>query len=255
MHDSTRRRPAIPTPQRLNSKSTGTSRAKFLYTDLPTSPNEIPIMQFSNWLVFCGVALLVTFTPGPAVLMAISNAVAIGPRRALICSLGNATGLLVVSGVAMTGMGVILATSATAFMVVKLAGAGYLIYLGIRQWRRRTDVFSSIPVTAGSTQHSAQRLFGQGMAVALTNPKAILFFSALFPQFLVPEAPIVTQFTLLTLTFAACAIFSHLVYILLAGSLKNLLGGNPRSRLFNRLTGGAFVLLGLSLLRLPQKTA
>ena len=100
-------------------------------------------MIFSNWLVFCGVALLVTFTPGPAVLLAISNSIAIGPRRAMICSLGNALGLFVVSAAAMAGMGVVLATSATAFMALKLAGAGYLIYLGFRQWRSRTVGFAS----------------------------------------------------------------------------------------------------------------
>ena len=71
-------------------------------------------MHLSNWLVFCGVALLTTFTPGPAVLLAISNTVAKGPRRALICSLGNAFGLFLVSAIATAGMGVILAASATA---------------------------------------------------------------------------------------------------------------------------------------------
>ena len=213
-------------------------------------------MQLSNWLVFCSVALLVTFTPGPAVLMAISNAIAVGPRRALICSLGNAVGLLVVSAAAMAGMGVVLATSAAAFAVVKLSGAGYLIYLGIRQWRNRASVFRADLVAESiSAARSTRRLFSQGMTVALTNPKAILFFSALFPQFLVPDTPIVTQFMVLTLTFAACAVFSHLVYILLARTLKNQLASHSRARLFNRVTGGAFILLGLSLLRLPQKAA
>ena len=213
-------------------------------------------MQLSNWLVFCSVALFVTFTPGPAVLMAISNAIAVGPRRALICSFGNAVGLLIVSSAAMAGMGVVLATSATAFMMVKLAGASYLIYLGIRQWRNRTSMFQADSITeSASATHSKRRLFGQGMTVALTNPKAILFFSALFPQFLSPNAPIAEQFIVLTLTFAACAVFSHLVYILAARTLKNQLSSHSRARLFNRITGGAFILLGLSLLRLPQKTA
>ena len=213
-------------------------------------------MQLSNWLVFCSVSLLVTFTPGPAVLMAISNAIAVGPRRAFICSLGNAAGLLIVSAAAMAGMGVVLATSAAAFLFVKLAGAGYLIYLGVRQWRNRASVFrADLATEAMSAARSTRRLFGQGMAMALTNPKAILFFSALFPQFLVPDAPITEQFTILTLTFAACALCSHLVYIVLARTLKNQLASHARARLFNRITGSAFVLLGLSLLRLPQKTA
>lgn len=212
-------------------------------------------MQFSQWLIFCSVALLVTFTPGPAVLLAIANAIAIGPRRAFIASLGNAFGLLIVSAAAMAGMGVILTTSAAAFTFVKLAGAAYLIYLGIRQWRARSALL--IPETAPGARpdHSARRLFAQGMGVALTNPKAILFFSALFPQFIRPEAPVLDQFIGLTLTFAGCALCSHLFYIGLARSLKNQLARPARTRLFNRATGSLFVLLGLSLLRLPQKAA
>ena len=91
-------------------------------------------MHFSNWLVFCGVTLLVAFTPGPAVLLAVSNSMSVGPRRAMISSLGNATGLFMVSAAAMAGLGVVLSTSAYAFMLLKLAGAAYLIYLGIKQW-------------------------------------------------------------------------------------------------------------------------
>ena len=212
-------------------------------------------MQISNWLLFCSVSLLVTFTPGPAVMLAISNAVAIGTGRALICSLGNAIGLLFVSTAAMAGLGVILATSAAAFAAVKLVGAGYLIYLGIRQWRNRNGFFSDPDTSGAGEDRSRLRLFGQGMAVALTNPKAILFFSALFPQFLTPQASPASQFTLLTLTFAGCALISHFCYILLAQTLRKHLAGASRGRIFNRITGGAFIVLGLSLLRLPQKAA
>lgn len=212
-------------------------------------------MLLSNWLVFCSVALLVTFTPGPAVLLAVSNAIAIGPRRALICSLGNALGLFFVSAAAMAGMGVLLTTSATAFMIIKLAGAGYLIYLGIRQWRSANAFTMNIAPDTALEARSIRRLFAQGMTVALTNPKAILFFSALFPQFLTPDAPILGQFVVLTSTFAACAVFSHLVYIALARTLKHQFDNPSRNRMFSRVTGSAFILLGLSLLRLPQKTA
>src|SRR4051794_21626275 len=77
-----------------------------------------PQVHFSNWLLFCGVTLLVAFTPGPAVLLAVSNSMSVGPRRAMISSLGNATGLFMVSAAAMAGLGVVLSTSAHAFMVL-----------------------------------------------------------------------------------------------------------------------------------------
>ena len=213
-------------------------------------------MHLSNWLLFCSVALLVTFSPGPAVLLAISNAIAVGPRRAMISSMGNGFGLFIISGVAMAGMGVVLATSATAFMLLKLAGALYLVYLGIKQWRSKTSIVADAPVALGAANpNSFWKLFRQGLTVALTNPKAILFFSALFPQFITPGEPVAIQFTVLTTSFVACAMLAHLFYANLARLLKTQLATPGRAKLFNRICGGAFVLLGLSLLRLRAKTA
>ncbi|MDN2696563.1 LysE family translocator [Janthinobacterium sp. SUN073] len=213
-------------------------------------------MHLSNWLLFCSVALLVTFSPGPAVLLAISNAIAVGPRRAMISSMGNGFGLFIISGVAMAGMGVVLATSATAFMLLKLAGALYLVFLGIKQWRSKTSIVAAAPVALGAANpNSFWKLFRQGLTVALTNPKAILFFSALFPQFITPGEPVAIQFTVLTTSFVACAMLAHLFYANLARLLKTQLATPGRAKLFNRISGGAFVLLGLSLLRLRAKTA
>ena len=215
-------------------------------------------MHFSNWLLFCGVALLVTFSPGPAVLLAISNAIAVGPRRAMISSLGNGVGLFIISGVAMAGMGVVLATSATAFMLLKLAGALYLVYLGVKQWRSKTSIVAAPSVAQqprAANPNSNGRLFRQGLTVALTNPKAILFFSALFPQFIAPGEPVALQFAVLTTSFVGCAMLAHLFYANLARLLKSQLASPGRAKLFNRISGGAFVLLGLSLLRLRSKAA
>ncbi|MQR00827.1 LysE family translocator [Glaciimonas soli] len=213
-------------------------------------------MHISNWLIFCGIALLTSFTPGPAVLLAISNSLAVGPRRAMIGSLGNAIGLFVVSAVAMAGMGAVLATSATAFMGLKIAGALYLIYLGIKQLRSKSSTLANVKVaTTATSVHAAPRLFSHGLTVALTNPKAILFFTALFPQFLVHDAAIVGQFFVLTATFVACAFLSHTFYVLLARLLKKQFANPQRLRLFNYVSGGMFVVLGLSLLRLRNKAA
>jgi len=210
-------------------------------------------MTFSNWLLFCGVALLTTFTPGPAVMLAISNSVATGPRSAMVCSLGNAIGLFVVSGIAMAGMGIVLATSALAFTILKVLGALYLIYLGVKQWRSRVSVFSmaeSNPMPVATT-----KLLGQGIVLALTNPKAILFFSALLPQFLIPDLPLIEQFVVLTTSFSACAVTSHAFYAFLAHSLRQQFANPSRVRIFNRVSGCVFFFLGLGLLRLQHKAA
>lgn len=213
-------------------------------------------MHFSNWLVFCGVSLLVCYTPGPAVLLAISNSVAVGARRTVISSLGNSLGLFIISGVAMAGMGAVLAVSVVAFTTLKVVGALYLVYLGVRQWRSKVNAFSGTAAALPAGNASiAWRLFGQGLGVALTNPKSILFFSALFPQFLVQGEPLLGQYLLLTTTFTACALLSHFSYVLLARLLKGQLARPERARLFNRLSGGVFIVLGLSLLRLRNKVA
>ncbi len=210
-------------------------------------------MTWSNWFVFAGVSLFMAFTPGPAVLLAISNSVSVGPGRAMLGSLGNALGIFLVSAVAMAGLGVVLSTSATAFLLLKLAGAAYLIYLGIKQWRSGAKGFADADQAQAPGARGSLKLFVNGVTVAVTNPKAILFFTALFPQFLVADAPATGQFLVLTATFAGCTVLSHIFYVLLARGLKRSFADARRVRLFNRISGAAFVGLGLGLLRLRHK--
>jgi threonine/homoserine/homoserine lactone efflux protein len=147
----------------------------------------------------------------------------------------------------------VLQTSATAFLVLKLLGAGYLVYLGIRQWRSGGAMFAEPSGAQARVSTPAWRLFGNGLTVALTNPKAILFFTALFPQFMHAGAGAAQQFVVLTVTFAGCAVFAHAVYVLLARGVKGRLAEPRRARLLNRVFGGSFVVLGLSLLGLRSK--
>ena len=98
-------------------------------------------MSFSAWSLFCTLSLVTAFSPGPAVLLAVSNAATLGMRRAFFSSAGNAVGVFLVSATAMLGLGALLKTSALWFGALKLAGAAYLIYLGIRQWRSRVVLF------------------------------------------------------------------------------------------------------------------
>jgi threonine/homoserine/homoserine lactone efflux protein len=207
-------------------------------------------MSFSTWLLFLGVSLLTTLSPGPGVLLAVSNSVSQGLARTLLSSLGNALGIVLVSSAAMAGLGAAMAASALLFAAMKLAGAGYLIYLGLKQWRSRSNVFAGAASDSASVPRSAPSLLMQGLLVALTNPKSILFFTALFPQFLRTEAPVLPQFTLLTATFVACALASHVLYAGLARHVGGFFSTRRRVAWFNRGSGSAFVLLGLSLARL-----
>ncbi|WP_295518412.1 LysE family transporter [uncultured Pseudomonas sp.] len=211
-------------------------------------------MSLHDWFGFVAVAMLVSLTPGPGVIMALSNSVAYGPRRAMLGSVGNACGLLVISTATSAGLGVILRASATAFLLLKVLGASYLIYLGIKQWRSRGSAFDTLDQSGGRVLTNHRLLFN-GMLVALTNPKAILFFAAFLPQFIRPGGDSHTQLGILVLTFAACSVLSHLFYVTLAQVLRRTLAAPHRARLLNRLFGASFVALGASLFTVQAKVA
>ena len=210
-------------------------------------------MTFPHWLLFCGVSLLICFTPGPAVLLAVSNSVDVGARRTVFSSLGSAIGIFAVSGLAMIGMGTVLSVSANAFLVMKVVGALYLVWLGIKRWRSKEALIAKDAGTAPAARNPRKnwQLVVQGLGVSLTNPKAILFFSALFPQFIVPGDPLVAQYLLLTVTFAVCALLSHAFYVALISLVKRHVLAH--AQLFNRIVGGTFIALGLGLLQTRHK--
>lgn len=204
-------------------------------------------MAPTTWLVFVAAALVSIVSPGPAFLVAVRNGIAGGLRPVALSSLGNVTGLLLLAGAAVLGLGVMLSASETLFTLLKLGGAGYLIYLGVRQWRNRQPLVV--------TQHRAApapawRTFSEGVLVALSNPKAILFFTALFPQFLTTTRPLWPQFVIMVGTFMVLSFAMLMTYGALAGRLAQWLGAARRTRWVNRVLGSAFIGLGLSLLKL-----
>ncbi|RZJ12952.1 MAG: LysE family translocator [Acidovorax sp.] len=210
-------------------------------------------MTFTHWLVFCGVSLLMCFTPGPAVLLAVSNSVDVGAKRTAFSSLGSVIGIFAVSGLAMIGMGTILSMSANAFLAMKVAGAMYLVWLGIKRWRSKDALIGNDAGTAPAERRERKnwQLVAQGLGVSLTNPKAILFFSALFPQFITPGDPLFTQYLMLTTTFAVWALISHAFYVALISLVKRHVVA--RAKLFNRIVGATFIALGLGLLQTRHK--
>jgi threonine/homoserine/homoserine lactone efflux protein len=209
-------------------------------------------MSFSIWLSFLGISLITTFSPGPAILLAMSNA-SRGVGKALTSSAGNALGIFLVSGAAMIGLGALLRASLVLFTALKIIGALYLIYLGIRQWRGAGKPAQvAARASAEITASSPAQLFREGLLVALTNPKSIIFFTALFPQFIQTNAPIVPQFFVLTLTFVGCALLAHVTYIQIARSARARLTAGNSVRLLQRASGALFMSLGVALLAVKR---
>lgn len=208
-------------------------------------------MTVSTWLLFLSVSLAAAFTPGPGVLMAISTASTQGAGRALYSSAGNALGVFIVATTAVAGLGLILKTSALAFGALKLIGAAYLIYLGIKTWRQssRDAGPAALAAAAQAVQMTRWATFRAGLLVAVSNPKAILFFTAVFPQFMPPDHVDPVRFLMLTSVFTACSLLSHLFYVVGTSWLKRRVRQSAgRSRFAKRLTAVIFMGMGGALL-------
>ncbi len=206
-------------------------------------------MQFTTWLLFSAVALVAVVSPGPAILLSISNSIRFGMSKVVLSSFGNICGLFLLSTAAIFGLGAILKTSTTLFLIIKIIGAAYLIYLGIRQWRSKTNFFEGVDKKSEQTK-SNQRFFVEGFLIAMTNPKAILFFTALFPQFINTQQALTAQFLIMTFTFMAISFTALVAYGVLATKAKSWLSTGQRAKWFNRTLGSLFVLIGVGLLQL-----
>jgi len=198
-------------------------------------------MAPEQWLSFTAVALVATLTPGPAVLFTMQNALTSGSKPAFAGALGNACGLMLVSLLAFGGVSLLLLQSALAFSVLKICGAAYLLYLAWLQWQQ-----AKATTTAARAQH-AQRpanagWFGRGVGVALTNPKAWLFISALFPQFIDVTEPAAPQFAVLSLIFVSCSVLAHLLWLSL---VRWGIGSTPKPQVRRQLGQAQALLLAL----------
>ena len=197
----------------------------------------------ASLLGFVAAALVLLLTPGPGVLYTVARSLSQGQRAGLVSALGLSAGALVQVAAATLGLSAILLTSATAFGVVKALGAGYLIYLGIRTLTAR-DSADSVDV---STPRSLYRLFTDGVVVSVLNPKIALFFLAFLPQFVEPSrGPVAQQVLFLGLLYVALALVTDSGYAVLAGRLRQVLGGRVIRGPVPRYTSGV-VYLGLGL--------
>jgi threonine/homoserine/homoserine lactone efflux protein len=196
----------------------------------------------SNLPTFAIAALLLIAVPGPSVLFVIGRALALGRKGGLLSVLGNALGeLLQIAAVAL-GVGAVLAQSVLLFGVVKYAGAAYLIYLGIRAIRHRgSGPAAAAPPHAASTV----RMLREGFIVGATNPKSIVFFVAVLPQFVDYGAGAISlQLGTLGVLFLLIALVSDSAWALAAGTARHWFANSPR-RIAALGTTGGVMMIGL----------
>jgi len=200
-------------------------------------------------LAFTAIAALFIATPGPAVLLALRNGIQWGMAAAAWSSLGNITGVFCLSLAAMLGLGLLLQSSEALFAIVRSLGAIYFLWVGVR-W-----VFSGIQPERTRLEHPVRpvsrrphQLYVEALLVAVVNPTPVLFFTALFPQFISQAMPLMPQFYLLTSTYMALSFCTLMAYALAASRARHVLQQPHVVVWVNRLAGGLLVAFGLVLL-------
>lgn len=201
-------------------------------------------MALQSWLIYLVLVIVTCSTPGPAVLFIMTNATLYGWKKAIFSALGNTFGLLMMGIVAVTGLGALLNASELAFNLTKYVGVAYLIYLGLKLFFQRGVDLSEVQSRFSPAEKSAKKIFFQAAGVALSNPKAIIFLTALFPQFLDLERPLLLQFSLLISTLMFFSFFFLMGYALLAYKVKLWLMKPQRLKVFGRVSGSIFVGFG-----------
>ena len=206
---------------------------------------------------FVILSAVLTVTPGADMALVTRHALASGRGAAFRCTLGICLGVAIHAGLSALGLSAVLSRSARLFEIVKLLGAGYLIYLGLRTlWESRRAMEQPAPSEAGELERplasrpparAAVRAFGEGLLTNLMNPKVALFYVTLLPQFIAPGDAVLAK----SLSLAAIHITFGLIwltwYAYLLGRLRVFLGRAPVRRWLERLTGAVLIALGVRL--------
>jgi len=196
-----------------------------------------------NVLAFALASLGLVLIPGPSVLFVIGRSLALGRIGGLLSVAGNAAGALVIAAAVALGVGVIVEQSIVLFTTMKIAGALYLIFLGIQAIRHRNGVQAA----SGESRRprSARRMLAQGFVVGVSNPKTIVFMVAVLPQFVdYSRGGMPLQLATLGAAFVAIALVSDSVWALVAGSVRQWFAGSPH-RVGRLGAAGGVMMIGL----------
>ncbi|GAA3227468.1 LysE family translocator [Pseudonocardia petroleophila] len=204
----------------------------------------MPSVETLVTFALAGIVLVVI--PGPSVLFIVGRALAHGRRAALTSVAGNTTGAALVVVVVALGFGAVAAQSLAVFTVLKLAGAAYLVHLGVQTFRHRGDLAAALGGAPGAVD---RRLYWQGVVVGATNPKVLIFFAAVLPQFVdVRAGDATTQMLVLGLLFAVLAAGLDSLWGLAAGTARDWFATSPaRLRRLGGTGGLTLIVMGVGL--------
>lgn len=208
-------------------------------------------MPFDLWLTFVAASTALLVIPGPTLLMVLSYALTQGRRVAIASALGVAAGDLIAMSLSVVGLGALFLASATAFTILKWAGAIYLIYLGLRMLRTPADQSTLMDKPSNT---SAKKVFRDLTAVTALNPKSNTFFIAFVPQFISADTPFAPQAAILVGTFVVIAAVNALIFALSANAMRSRMTRPSVQVWLSRCGGLTLVGMGFLTMTLRRST-
>jgi threonine/homoserine/homoserine lactone efflux protein len=202
-------------------------------------------MNFHLFLAYCLAVAILVLMPGPIVTLVVANSLSHGSRSGLATVAGASVGNAILLGATAVGLVAFFALLSEVLEVVRWAGAGYLIWLGVRAWRAHGERELALVPPA---RRSSRAVFLQGFLIGITNPKAIVFYIAFLPQFVDSHRPVGPQLLVMTGTMIVMALLSDSTYALLAGSARAWFTAPGRRRLQSRITGTLLIGVACGLL-------
>ena len=201
------------------------------------------------YFAYSATCLLVVLLPGPVVALVIANSLKYGFRAGFFTVVATSLGNLILMLISATAVSTLLVLLADLFVWIRWLGAVYLIYLGVREWRRQTE--SNMETNVAPT-HSKKRVWLEGFLIGITNPKALAFYIAFWPPFTDPTLPAVPQLAVMIVTFALIAACTDSAYALLAGQARLWMQNRRITEWRRRITATLLCGTGIGLLLARQ---
>ncbi|MCU8084530.1 LysE family translocator [Shewanella sp. SM23] len=204
-------------------------------------------MQPETWLLYLFAIVLIGISPGPIAMLSMSHGIHFGKMRSIATGLGSVSAALILMMASAAGLGAIISASEYGFTLLKWCGAAYLVFLGIKLLLTKNQG-QALEVSPSEGKGTPAQLYKQAFLVGISNPKDLLFFAALFPQFINLAAPQLPQLTILAVTWAVVDFSFVMIYASMANVLAPGLKASNKLHWFDRTSGGVFLTLAAILI-------
>ena len=204
-------------------------------------------MSFEFFIIYSATVFVASIIPGPSMLLALTHGMKYGAKRTTASALGNLSVTLLQAAISIAGLGAILVASEELFNIIKWAGAAYLVYMGISIWRSPKMSVSEKSNSNLPSKVSLRKMYLQAAFVTAGNPKAIVFFTAVFPQFIDPNVSYIPQCGMLMGTGGVIAFGCFMIYAIGGQNIITLFSKATVDKYLNKIIGGTFIGAGIGL--------